>query len=168
VPDLWSACRFKTFDMIDSPSHSSNGTGATGTSTILHASCVAFDCRAVLIIGPSGSGKSSLALQLLAYGAVLVADDRTQLQASEAGVLACAPQAIKGMIEARGVGILAAEVCSTARIHLIVDTSLEECDRLPQQREYNLLGHSIPLLHNVRKAYFPAAILQFIKGGRSA
>ena len=47
--------------------------------TIVHASCVARDGRAVLIRGASGSGKSGLALQLMALGAGLVADDRTRL-----------------------------------------------------------------------------------------
>ena len=43
-------------------------------AVLLHASCVAVAGRAVLITGPSGSGKSSLALTLLAHGAALVAD----------------------------------------------------------------------------------------------
>jgi len=44
---------------------------------VLHASCVCLEGRAVLIRGASGSGKSGLALQLIALGAALVADDRT-------------------------------------------------------------------------------------------
>ena len=46
---------------------------------ILHATCVAVDGRGLLILGPSGSGKSALALQLIALGAQLVADDRTRV-----------------------------------------------------------------------------------------
>ena len=142
--------------------------GEFGESCILHASCVAIDQRAVLVLGPSGSGKSSLALQLMALGAVLVADDRTSIQSMEYGILASVSKPIEGLIEARGVGLLSAEVCSAAQIQLVVDLTWEERERLPQERKYNLLGHSLPLLHNVKAAHFPAAILQYLKGGRSA
>lgn len=121
----------------------------------------------MLVLGPSGSGKSSLCLQLMAMGAVLVADDKTQLKADEIGVLADAPDTISGLIEARGVGVLAVQSC-VARVVLVVDLSKVEPDRLPPMRRYNLLGHSLPLLHKVEAAHFPAAILQYLKGGRSA
>jgi len=49
----------------------------TATTTI-HASCVAVDGKGLLITGASGSGKSALALQLMAFGAHLIADDRVK------------------------------------------------------------------------------------------
>ena len=58
------------------------------------------------MIGPSGAGKSALALQLLALGAELVADDRTDIIRQGDHLIADVPQAIAGMIEARGMGIL--------------------------------------------------------------
>ncbi len=64
-----------------------------------HASCVAYGGRGVLILGASGRGKSALALRLMALGAVLVADDRTDLCREGDSVMARAPDAIKGMIE---------------------------------------------------------------------
>jgi len=137
-------------------------------SLIVHASCVAFDGKGILILGPSGSGKSSLALQLMAMGAELVADDKTKVHAVNAEILASSPAAIKGMIEARGVGILMASALKEASIQLIVDLGRKEQDRLPQKQEFSLLGQSIPLLCKVDAAHFPAAILQFIKGGRGA
>ena len=139
----------------------------TGNSCILHASCVALDRRAVVFLGPSGSGKSSLCLQLMAMGAVLVADDKTCVKVGESGLIAHAPKSIDGLIEARGVGLLTAQSC-VAQVALVVDLSKGESDRLPPMRHYNLLGHSIPLLHKVEAAHFPAAILQYLKGGRSA
>ena len=134
---------------------------------VVHASSVAVDGKAVLVIGPSGSGKSALCLQLMALGATLVADDRTELISSESGLIARAPETIDGMIEARGVGLLAAESC-VARVALVVDLEQVETDRLPPHRTYNLLGQKAPLLHKVEAAHFPAAILQYLKGGRSA
>lgn len=134
---------------------------------VVHASCVAVDGRAVLVVGPSGSGKSALCLQLMALGATLVADDRTILQSGEGGILARTPGTIDGMIEARGVGLLAADFC-VARVALVVDLEQVETDRLPPYRTYNLLGQKTPLLHKVEAVHFPAAILQYLKGGRSA
>jgi len=135
---------------------------------VLHASCVAIQNSAVLVIGPSGSGKSALALQLMAHGAVLVSDDRTSVRRCEDALIASAPQAIKGLIEARGVGVLTADTCEAAIIRLIVDLEQQEQERLPPLRGYNLLGQTVPLLHKVNTAHFAAAILQHLKGGRNA
>ncbi len=135
---------------------------------IVHASCVAFQNSAVLIIGPSGAGKSALALQLMGFGAALVSDDRTSLRQQEGTLIASAPTAIKGLIEARGVGVLRAETSVHAFVRLVVDLEHEEQERLPPQRNYNLLGETLPLLHKVTAAHFAAAILQYLKGGRSA
>lgn len=135
---------------------------------VMHATTVAFGGAAVLITGPSGAGKSALALQLMALGAVLVSDDKTCLQDADDGLWARAPASIKGMIEARGVGILAASTCEAAIVRLIVDLAHEEVERLPVQRHQIVLGQTLPVLHNVKAAHFAAAILQYLKGGRTA
>ena len=79
----------------------------------LHASCVAWEDRAVLITGSSGSGKSSLALSLMAYGCALVADDQTMLHRQHNALIPKAPDTIRGQVEARGIGILNAR-CAAA------------------------------------------------------
>lgn len=122
----------------------------------------------MLITGASGAGKSSLALQLMALGALLVSDDKTCLSNTENGLLATAPASIKGLIEARGVGILAAETCPSAIVRLLVDLDRDETERLPPQRIQNILGQTLPVLHNVKTAHFAAAIIQYLKGGRAA
>lgn len=134
---------------------------------VWHASCVALGTSAVLITGKSGAGKSSLALQLMALGAVLVSDDRTCITNTENGLLATCPTSIKGLVEARGVGILAAETCPSAVVCLLVDLDSNETDRLPPQRTQKLLGQTLPVLHNIRAAHFAAAIIQYLKGGRA-
>ena len=64
--------------------------------TIVHASCVALDRRAVLLRGASGCGKSALALQLMALGATLVADDRVILRLRDGALAASCPASIRG------------------------------------------------------------------------
>ncbi len=131
----------------------------------IHASCVAYEGRAVLIVGSSGRGKSSLALQLLALGAKLVADDRTVLCVENHEVYASAPDATKGLIEARGVGILKAEYTGPTPVALVVDLEQDETDRLPKPCTTELMGHAIPIWKNVPAPHFPAAILQYLKVG---
>lgn len=133
---------------------------------IVHASCVAVQGRAVLIRGASGTGKSALALHLMALGAGLVADDRTCLQAREGQVIASCPEALGGLIEARFVGLLRAAPAPPAPLALVVDLDRVETRRLPPPRNTALLGQQIPLLHKVDHAHFPASILQYLKGGR--
>jgi HPr kinase/phosphorylase len=136
--------------------------------TVLHASCVAHGGRAALITGRSGSGKSALALELMAHGARLVADDRTHLRATATALLADAPPAIRGLIEARGVGLLHAAPWGPAPVALVIDMDTAETERLPPRRSIELLGHRLALLHKVDKGYFPAAILQYLLSGRAA
>lgn len=134
---------------------------------VLHASCVALSGRGVLILGRAGAGKSGLALQLMAHGCELVSDDRTAIAAQDGALLAAAPASIRGWIEARFVGILAADAVASARVALVVDLDLVETDRLPPRRSRSLLGISLPLVQRVESAHFPAAILQYLKSGRA-
>ncbi len=85
----------------------------------------------MLILGRAGAGKSSLALQLMALGAQLVADDQTVVQRREEHLIASAPETIRGQIEARGIGILAAPAAPPTPLRLIVDLDAEEDSRLP-------------------------------------
>lgn len=131
----------------------------------LHASCVAFGGHAVLITGASGSGKSSLALTLMAYGCNLVSDDQTTLTPGTDGLIASAPKPIQGLIEARGIGLLNASQ-TTATLALCVDLNTVTTTRLPPQRSITYIGHSLPLICATGHANFPAAVLQMLKAGR--
>ena len=134
----------------------------------LHAGAVAYEGRAVLIFGPSGSGKSALALQLMALGCALVSDDYTLVSAQGDILWAEAPDTLRNRIEARGIGILAADAVRKARVVLAIDLGLEEAHRLSPERVRNICGHLVPLLHKVAGPHFPAAILQYLKAGRIA
>ena len=121
-----------------------------------------------MILGPSGSGKSALALQLMAMGCDLVSDDRTVVTARDGVLIASAPEAIRGRIEARGVGLLTAAAAPSATVVLAVDLRRDETERLPPWRTHRVLDIDLPLLHRVASPHFPAAILQYLKSGRAA
>ncbi len=136
------------------------------TTLLLHASCVAVNGRGVLIIGASGTGKSVLALQLIAYGAALIADDQTQITLQDQQLIASCPPQLSGMIEARGVGLLHSDPRPSTQISLVVDLDQTETQRLPPKRITSLLGLSLPLVLGAESNHFPASVLCYLKGAR--
>ena len=115
-------------------------------SPTIHASAVLVGERAVLIRGPSGSGKSRLALELLQAGrsgalccgalrfARLVGDDRVHIAAAHGRLLVHPAAALAGMIELRGVGIVKLPYEPRAVVGLVVDLAAET-ERLPDARQ---------------------------------
>src|ERR1700723_3264808 len=100
----------------------------TSEPTTVHASAVLVGPRAVLIRGPSGSGKSSLALQLIEAArtgslpfARLVADDRAYLEVAHGRLLVRPALALPGLIEVRGVGLMRLDHEPSAVVGLAVD-----------------------------------------------
>ena len=136
------------------------------TVDILHASSVSYRGRALLIMGASGTGKSALALELMSRGAQLISDDQTLLHATPEGLMADAPDTIKGRIEARGIGILNATPAGPKPLALAVDLDRDETARLPEFYTFTRLGVTIPLLYRVPYPHFIPALLQFLTAGR--
>ena len=111
-----------------------------------HASTVAVDGRAVLITGPSGSGKSDLALRLLDRGFTLVSDDQTIVRREGNKLIASAPPNIGGKLEIRGVGIVEMDTVKDVPVALVVQLT-SEIERLPdERRERPVLGIKLPLV----------------------
>ena len=104
---------------------------------------------------------------LMSMGCALVADDRTLLQRDGSSVIAFCPAPIRGMIEARGIGLLHADSIDAAEIVLVVDLDLESHDRLPHPRTVTLLGCEIPLIGHIQGPHLAPAILQILKAGWS-
>src|SRR5215469_6116539 len=97
------------------------------TATI-HASAVLVGARAILIRGPSAAGKSRLAWELIEASrnsavrfARLVGDDRVHLQSAGGRLLVRPAEALAGMIELRGVGIMRRDHEPCAVVGLVVD-----------------------------------------------
>jgi serine kinase of HPr protein (carbohydrate metabolism regulator) len=122
-------------------------------SSTIHASAVLTGATAVLIRGPSGSGKSRLALGLIEAAccgtlpfARLVADDRAALEAAAGRLLVRPAPALAGLIEVRGLGIRRLSYEPVAEVGLIVDLASPDAARLPERAANmtEILGVSLP------------------------
>lgn len=131
-------------------------------SAVIHANCVALNGRGLLILGASGAGKSSLSLELMSRGFELVADDKTCLEVRDGKVFANAPDALRGLIEARGIGILNADYVRDVPLHLVVDLDQDETDRFPPRRTTEILGLGYPVVHKTDNTLLPAALRQYM------
>jgi serine kinase of HPr protein (carbohydrate metabolism regulator) len=100
--------------------------------------------RGVMIEGPSGSGKSDLAFRALGQGFRLVADDRVVIWASEGRLYGRAPDTLRGLIELRGVDVIAVEPLALCEIAVVARLGTPE--RLPDLATETILGISIPLM----------------------
>ena len=113
----------------------------------VHGTTVSIDGMGVLLRGPSGSGKSDLALRLIDGGARLVADDQTEIRSIGGGLRASCPRSIAGLIEARGIGIVPVPSLPSASLDLVVDlVEPAALERLPETRFLELLGCRLPLV----------------------
>lgn len=140
----------------------------TATPVLLHASCVAVKGRGLLVMGPSGAGKSGLALQMMALGADLVADDQTLVTAVNGRLVARAPAATAGLIEARFLGILKAPALPEVELALALDLSQTEGERLPPSRQITLAGLPCALAYSTAAPHLPAALMCWLTHGRHA
>jgi|APCry1669190288_1035285.scaffolds.fasta_scaffold15012_2 HPr kinase/phosphorylase len=124
----------------------------TKRTEILHASFVVRrrlgEWRGALLRGPSGVGKSDLALRLLDSGWRLVADDRTLVWQDGEGLFGRAPARLKGLIEARGLGVVTYPVpmVDFGRIDVVVDCAATGApiERVPESRKTRVLDLDLP------------------------
>ena len=151
---------------VPPPSSDSFGRGAEAaerpeTDYVLHAVCVAIHGHGVLITGPSGTGKSELALGLLDRGHRLVADDAVRLRHGPDGaLLAQCPARLRGLLEVRGLGIIEmaavlgekvvchqAPVSLEVKLHRPTTGEWAAWNRLNGQwDQHSILGVSVPRL----------------------
>jgi HPr kinase/phosphorylase len=93
----------------------------------------------VLLIGESGTGKSDVALRLIAMGARLLSDDQTALYAFEGHIYAEAPPTLSGLMEVRGLGIVTLNPAPPAPLVLAVQLELaSDIPRMPDNASYKL------------------------------
>ncbi|PZU08742.1 HPr kinase/phosphorylase [Sphingomonas sp.] len=114
---------------------------------ILHATCVSIGKRGVLILGPSGSGKSDLALRLIDRGAMLISDDGVEVRAESGRAIASAPATIAGQLEVRGLGIVALPAYDEIPVSLCISLDSER-HRMPPDPlpVLSVAGLPVPML----------------------
>lgn len=131
---------------------------------IIHATAIALGSHGALICGPSGSGKSDLALRcvmqpatpLIPQSATLVSDDRVVLKKNNGALMASPPDQIAGLLEVRGVGLFRLPVAHNATVRLIVElVDSKHIERLPDPTAATeVMGVSVPV---IRLAAFEAS-----------
>lgn len=127
----------------------------------IHATAVSIDGNAVVIRGPSGSGKSDLALRLIDDGAILVADDRCDLEADKDTLIATPPKEIAGLLEVRGLGIFRFDQAGETPVSLVVDLiNPEAVERLPEPSTCSDWG---PTIACVKLAAFEVSTPQKVR-----
>lgn len=134
------------------------GSAVTVSATLVHGTAVALEgIGAALFVGPSGSGKSDLALRCIVqpwqtrgglFAARLVADDQVQLARAGDRLSVRAPPAIAGRLEVRGLGIVAVPFVAEAPLVLVVElVAAGQIERLPDPPpRWQHAGIALPLL----------------------
>ncbi len=128
----------------------------------IHATSLDINGAGVLIVGPSGAGKSDLALRLIENkGAVLVADDRTNLEAKGGLLWAKTPENIEGMMEVRGIGLVQKDFKPQTIVKLVVAAQKnEKIERMPEKTFFKEQGVEVEcILLNLLEASAPDKVV---------
>lgn len=137
----------------------------------VHGTCIAIDGDGVLLRGPSGSGKSDLALRLIDSGAMLVGDDQLQLSRMGDQLIVRPPDLLSGQLEIRGIGIMPVTAVAQAPLFLVIDLiPAEQVIRFPEIGSCRYLDIDVPLLALAAfEASAPAKVrrgLGFVRGNQ--
>jgi HPr kinase/phosphorylase len=126
-----------------------------------YATAVIYCGFGILIRGPSGSGKSDLALRLIDDGADLIADDQVVIKAVGQELYLSAPDSLSGLIEVRGIGVIKIEYVSDIRLCLIVELDpSNEIQRIPTIKEELIKNIPVPVINMYA---FESSVLAKIK-----
>jgi len=135
-------------------------------SITLHGSAVAYRDRGLLITGDAGAGKSALAVEMIALGAGLVADDWVVLERGRAvGLVMSVPAPIAGLMELRGIGLVRLPYTDPAPLTCILDLDRAPVDRLPHPRKRRLLGVDCPVIAGKDRPGLAAAMMAVLHAG---
>jgi HPr kinase/phosphorylase len=118
----------------------------------IHASAVLVGSDAVLIRGPSGSGKSRLAFDLILAGRAgviaptqLIGDDRIRLSAADGALIVRPAENLAGLLEVRGLGIRRLPFASQGSVALVVDLDADQVARLPETSSLETVLNGVKL-----------------------
>ena len=137
----------------------------SGPSLTLHASAVTAHGRGLLILGSAGAGKTTLAVEMIALGARLIADDRTEVANGAEGLKLSAPQALSGLVELRGIGLIRLPALASAPLAFAVDLDHEAGSRLPEPGVLPLLDTAVPRIFGKGRAGLAPALMALLQAG---
>ena len=112
----------------------------------LQFTCVAIGSRAVLISGPPGSGKSSLALMLIDRGAALIGDDSVLLDSGGKRLVARPHPKTRGLIEVRNLGLIEMPACDGAVVSLVIEFDEAAPRYIEQAETVTIESVTLPML----------------------
>lgn len=132
----------------------------------VHGTSLKIDGVGVLLRGPSGTGKSDLALQLIDGGAELVSDDQTTLETNSGRLIMNTNAMLEGLLEVRGVGIFPVPCARNVRLGLVIDLlgPKDRVARIPDKEYMEFLGVRVRrvLLHGFLPSA-PAKVRMLVK-----
>ncbi|NEI74216.1 HPr kinase/phosphorylase [Rhizobium lusitanum] len=140
----------------------------TGETTNIHATAILVGKTGLLFLGPSGSGKSSLAFSCLAaakplgLAASLIADDRVLISEQDGSLIAECPPSIAGLMEIRYTGIVRMPYVSRAEMHFAVrPVDPATAERMPPEDEWIDITVSarLPLIRLSATSANPLAVI---------
>jgi HPr kinase/phosphorylase len=113
---------------------------------ICHATAITIGGSGVLLTGPSGSGKSDLALRLIDRGAELICDDAVVIEPVNGCLILSPAPNIDGKLELRGIGICKIPSASTAPLRLVAALA-SDVERMPSFDCSTMVsGYDVPLI----------------------
>ena len=129
---------------------------------ILHATAVAACGRALVLVGPSGTGKTETALSLMAFGATLICDDLVELRRDGDALVALPPREAKPIVELRHIGFSCAPLGGPTPVMACVDMRRTDVPRLPDPEFVTLLDRQIRLIQTSREGSFAPALWHYL------
>ena len=112
----------------------------------IQATAISYQKHAILIQGPSGTGKTSLALQLIERGAHLIGDDIVEVFIKNKQLYCKSEEKLKGVVEVRGLGLVAGlKVSKPAPVLCVIRLHKKPTERLPKKKTISLLNKKIPV-----------------------
>lgn len=90
-------------------------------------------------------GKSDLAIRIMDAGGSLISDDRTEVTVKDGALIASAPEAIRGMIELRGMGLVRMPYLKSARLDAVLQCEAGEIERMPEPAFERFHDISLPV-----------------------
>ena len=112
----------------------------------IQATAISYQKHAILIQGPSGTGKTSLALQLIERGAHLIGDDIVEVFIKNKQLYCKSEEKLKGVVEVRGLGLVAGlKVSKPAPVLCVIRLHKKSTERLPKKKTISLLNKKIPV-----------------------